>query len=789
MPLLCNRVIVKFCEAPELGQIEMKRDLQIVRQVFLLFFAVTFLAPCSGQRLDKLWELHDVGRPDLQLENLTPTIQSSGKAEGERLQQNTEQGYELLFDDFRNTFIRNVFNSERAEAISQECVDGFIKLFMTTTDQLHVPIPQLVNMIDAFGKLEPGYLTGNTYSYGSYDECMGIDTAQYCLTPLLLNLKLKNLSLPLPYEVGMCLPQGCNETDIKIMINMTKFLSLNGDIMCEIDKSPPYNAGAIFMLIVCGIFGVLIALGTSIDFIITTYYDNDNVPLPLIINSDIVSKDSTSTERLPLLRRMTADTKQKNKVTLFDFITAFSLYKTVPTVLATKQPPSAITSINGIRVMSMFWVIVCHTYFWVGVFQKVDNPLYILNNVGPRFSFQPIANGFFSVDSFFFLSGLLAAYLTLREMARRKGGFPVLMYYIHRYLRLTPTLAFVMFFAWFLTLHLADGPIYQQGVGVGSTWYQSCEKYWWTNLLYINNVYPVNAGGCIGWVWYLANDMQFFIVAPLMIVPLFYSLPVGLVCVGLFLAGSFAASGFSAGYYDIQANQFAYFIYGFAPDPNADALYFRPYHRIPPYLVGIVLGYLIFKKARLPFGKLVNWFGYILLWILATGLCMSAVYGLYPTWHQHLSTLAENVIYQMFSRFAWGVGLAFAVFACHNGYGGVINTFLSQKFWIPLSRLTFTAYLVHPIILTVIFGSARQPFHYSDIPLAVFAVASVVLSYGAAAIVAVCVEFPLANVEVAFFKIIGLGVRESTRQGTVAPERSVSPLRHHVGSDHNPKFQ
>ena len=181
-------------------------------------------------------------------------------------------------------------------------------------------------------------------------------------------------------------------------------------------------------------------------------------------------------------------------------------------------------------------------------------------------------------------------------------------------------------------------------------------------------------------MWYLANDMQFFVVAPLMIVPLYYNWIVGLVCVGLFLAGSFAASGFSAGYYSIQANSFAPFAYGRYPDPNADALYFRPYHRIPPYLVGIVLGYLLYRKARFPFSKILNWISYIVLWLLATGLCLSTVYGLYPTWHQHIPSLAENVIYLMFSRFAWGVGLAFVIFACHNGYGGVINTFLSMKF-------------------------------------------------------------------------------------------------------------
>ena len=120
----------------------------------------------------------------------------------------------------------------------------------------------------------------------------------------------------------------------------------------------------------------------------------------------------------------------------------------------------------------------------------------------------------------------------------------------------------------------------------------------------------------------------------------------------------------------------------------------------------------------------------------------------------------------MFSRFAWGVGLAFVTVACHNGYGGVINTFLSMKFWIPLSRLTFSAYLVHPIVLTVVLDSAREPVHYTDITLAVYAAGAVALSCGAAAIVAVCVEFPLANVEAAFFRAIGLGARESMRQRT-----------------------
>ena len=104
------------------------------------------------------------------------------------------------------------------------------------------------------------------------------------------------------------------------------------------------------------------------------------------------------------------------------------------------------------------------------------------------------------------------------------------------------------------------------------------------------------------------------------------------------------------------------------------------------------------------------------------------------------------------------------VFACHNGYGWVINDFLSMKIWIPLSRLSYAAYLFHGIILTVILLSLRDPITYTDTILAVLAIASVVLSYGVAGVVATFVEFPLSNLEMAFFKMFGLQLRESTRR-------------------------
>ena len=111
-----------------------------------------------------------------------------------------------------------------------------------------------------------------------------------------------------------------------------------------------------------------------------------------------------------------------------------------------------------------------------------------------------------------------------------------------------------------------------------------------------------------------------------------------------------------------------------------------------------------------------------------------------------------------------GVALAIVLFACHHGYGGPINSFLSMPFWIPLSRLTYTAYLVHPIVLIAIISSERDSFYYTDVTITVYIAGTTILSYAAAALVSTFVEFPVANLEMAVFKALGIGLRESSRR-------------------------
>lgn len=46
---------------------------------------------------------------------------------------------------------------------------------------------------------------------------------------------------------------------------------------------------------------------------------------------------------------------------------------------------------------------------------------------------------------------------------------------------------------------------------------------------------------------------------------------------------------------------------------------------------------------------------------------------------------------------------------------GLVDKILSARFWIPLSRLTYCAYLVHPIALLAFVGSFETVRAYSDV--------------------------------------------------------------------------
>ncbi|XP_033118103.1 nose resistant to fluoxetine protein 6-like [Anneissia japonica] len=609
-------------------------------------------------------------------------------------------------------------------------------------------------MLDSYGKLPPGILQGNILWLGLYDQCLNqsreIDdhqaqfAAQYCLASI---TKDKN---PQPIlNVGVCVPDSCNSAELMEYLNVIDEANITVSVMCH--KEFDYSSGAIACLTLLAFLGCLILVGTAIEaFNKYKESETENEGFERLASknqSQLTDNEQTKTTPVNGPSRVTTiDVGGENTHGfLIQFLLCFSLLTNGSKILKAKQGEGSLGALNGFRVLSLWWVILGHSYaFGMALF---TNPTKIVD-VLSRFTFQAIGNATFSVDSFFFLSGLLVTYLTLKYLRNNNGKLNWVMFYVHRYLRLTPVYMLVIFMYTTLTPYFATGPLYSYifdpnpAPGV-DTQITLCQDYWWTNLLYINNLYPSNlAKECLDWSWYLANDMQFFIISPFIIYLLYHYFFAGVAVWCILLLTCFSSLIGESIKHDVTTE--------FIPeDPTqinfvGDVIYVQPWTRISTYLVGMAVGYILYKyRGRVRMSLSMTLLG----WVTATVIGLAVVYGLYGNFHGNHLSKAATVVYITLCRFAWAIALAWVVFACATGYGGPVNSLLSWSAWIPLARISYCAYLLHPIIMFVFYYSLPTAVYFSDFLMVYFFLGHLVLSYTGAFVLSVCAEAPFMALE------------------------------------------
>lgn len=80
-------------------------------------------------------------------------------------------------------------------------------------------------------------------------------------------------------------------------------------------------------------------------------------------------------------------------------------------------------------------------------------------------------------------------------------------------------------------------------------------------------------------------------------------------------------------------------------------------------------------------------------WCVAIFFALSVVYGPYRAFKKNPVpfTKFENVLYGTFSRFAWGLALAWVTYACHLGLGGMFHDLNWHSKLNPLSYETLVS--------------------------------------------------------------------------------------------------
>ena len=225
--------------------------------------------------------------------------------------------------------------------------------------------------------------------------------------------------------------------------------------------------------------------------------------------SDISDDDPTAAATATRVERLTATLERVAASTNF-----LSLLRTFPKLIAAPSRPGPTDCLNGMRVLSMVWIIVGHTMMMPTPLNGWDNPEDLIARWGARGAawFQVVVGGEIAVDTFFFLSGFLIAYLGVRDLEKRAGSIPVGGMIAHRWLRITPAFAFALVVYSQIASRIGDGPFfvrYQRSV------FRRCDKLWWSELLYLHNFIPLDSDDvCMGWSWYLGNDFIFYLFSP-----------------------------------------------------------------------------------------------------------------------------------------------------------------------------------------------------------------------------------------------------------------------------------
>nr|XP_055036277.1 O-acyltransferase like protein isoform X1 [Misgurnus anguillicaudatus] len=639
--------------------------------------------------------------------------------------------------------------------VSLKCMQD-TTAFLTELEK-ETPSKYAVQMYDAFGKIGSDVEGGNVNRPGSLRECLSVRGpdfgGQYC------QVFLKQDTVE--YFVGICVPDSCEDSEVQTLVVYEAFEqgrisllppvpsvllpdSTLGIFMTQcITDSPNSDPSAVVCLFVCAFVLALPLLSSICVALLKRKRQREVKPeagLPLtskpsqygaVLTNGSANQNKERSETTQARDQNAENEQQGITKTVLSCLQAFSVQKSSEGVLATKGSGNSYSSLNGIRILSLLWIISGHTVqlsAWSNLGENMrlqtekvlsfsiihlfcfcvendkrwkemveKNPFYVLAFSGPVY---------LAVDSFLLLGGLLSAKSLLNSIQRSENTFStsmVVYFLFKRYKRIQPLHLFIVC----LTIGLFS--VVQRGVYwfIAEDEIISCKKYWWSNLLLINNLFTIS-DICAPWTWYLSIDFQFYATTPLLIFLYRLNKTALIVVSVVLLMISCTAGALITSFLHLPVHQPTTLAY----ESYFQYYYNKPYTRYGPYLLGILAGiYLTSKNETLikkQWQAVIGWFSSLSIMALLVGLAY--VLREVPP-HPSL----PHAVYQGSHRTVWALALIWVILACEEGYGGFVDKILSLRLWVPLSNISFACYLIHPIIIILYNGKQETGVHYTDL--------------------------------------------------------------------------
>lgn len=326
--------------------------------------------------------------------------------------------------------------------------------------------------------------------------------------------------------------------------------------------------------------------------------------------------------------------------------------------------------VDGLRAWSILWVISLHTLWIFGYF--LDKSSYLALSSRPELT--PFFQGHLAVDTFFVISGFLIGYYLFCEYKKHQT-LNFKQFYLRRALRLLPAYFAVMLIVSFMYPHNLQSI--------------------WTNVFYINNFISIEQQ-FMPWSWSLAIEEQFYTLFPALVLLIGKSKRALLIMVLLFLL-SFLIRFALSFYYQFQlplpthevvdkALMYQYF----------DIIYDKSYTRYGGLLVGVITAYLRVFTQTIEYLNKQSGLRRS-LWIAS--LLILASYIFMPQTNMTADvTKTAFIVAGIRNIFSLAVGYLILYSLCETQKSWLVKL-LSSRFWYPIAQLSYSAYLLHLMII------------------------------------------------------------------------------------------
>lgn len=360
---------------------------------------------------------------------------------------------------------------------------------------------------------------------------------------------------------------------------------------------------------------------------------------------------------------------------------AFKLRRNIASIFVRNR--ASLTILDGLRAIAILLVLSYHSF--VGVEFVTDLP-----TLGRLIAESPwwvrwVWEGTHGADLSLLLSGFLIGYILFKELDKTQN-IALGQFYLRRWVRLSPA-----YFACLLLL------------GCLVSW-----RALWYYPLFISNFFEPG-GQVMAWAWSLAVETQFYIIFPFFI--LFFlkrsnnplRLLFGVWALSLLIRWGVLASEDYFRAYQLQAGPLTELGKRGALH-EFDVLYDNLYTRFGSLFSGVLASYIYLKHTRNleDFFKNKTIFAHVLFVFAMAWVAFSSYQkGYNPYWNY--SDFLPG-LYLVCQHHLFTGAVAYIILFClyPQGVARWISVLLSSRIWFPISQLSYSIYLYHLIVLSMV---------------------------------------------------------------------------------------